>query len=81
MRGSRRPRAASACGAGRAPAGSLNRPGFGGGSGLLRLVGAVLAEQNEEWLDTRRYMSVEALVRPDPAAVPIEEKLMLEQAA
>jgi len=45
---------------------------------VLRLVGAVLAECHDEWQDTRRYMSVDALLRPDP--IPTEE-LMLEQAA
>jgi putative transposase len=46
---------------------------------VLRLVGAVLAETHDEWADTRRYMSVDALLRPDP--VPAPEELMLEQAA
>lgn len=46
---------------------------------VLRLVGAVLAECHDEWADTRRYMSVDALLRPDP--VPAREELMLEQAA
>jgi putative transposase len=45
---------------------------------VLRLVGAVLAECHDEWQDTRRYMSVDALLRPDPA--PADE-LMLEMAA
>ena len=45
---------------------------------VLRLVGAVLAECHDEWQDTRRYMSVDALLRPD--AIPTEE-LMLEKAA
>jgi transposase-like protein len=46
---------------------------------VLRLVGAVLAETHDEWADTRRYMSVDTLLRPDP--VPVTEELMLEQAA
>jgi hypothetical protein len=45
---------------------------------VLRLVGAVLAETHGEWQDTRRYMGVDALLRPDLA--PTEE-LMLEKAA
>jgi putative transposase len=45
---------------------------------VVRLVGAVLAECHDEWQDTRRYMSVDALLRPDPIAT---EELMLERAA
>jgi transposase-like protein len=45
---------------------------------VVRLVGAVLAETHDEWQDTRRYMGVDALLRPDLA--PTEE-LMLEKAA
>jgi len=46
---------------------------------VVRLIGAVLAEQNDEWADTRRYMTVEALLRADP--IPITQELLLDKAA
>ncbi len=46
---------------------------------VLRLVGAVLAETHDEWADTRRYMTVNALLRPDP--VTETEELLLDKAA
>ena len=45
---------------------------------LIRLIGAVLAEQNDEWIEGRRYLGLEVLKRtrvtavPDPATTPEE---------
>ena len=45
---------------------------------LVRLVGAVLAEQHDEWIEGRRYLGLEVLKRarvtvvPDPATAPEE---------
>ncbi len=45
---------------------------------LIRLVGAVLAEQHDEWIEGRRYLGLEVLKRarvtvvPDPATTPEE---------
>ena len=48
---------------------------------IIRLIGAVLLEQNDEWLLQRRYMQIEAMIDIIPPAIEtVPAKLPLQAA-
>ena len=42
---------------------------------IIRLVGAVPAEQHDEWAEGRRYLGLDVLTRSQAVAATIDEKV------
>ena len=40
---------------------------------IIRLVGAVLAEQHDEWAEGRRYLGLDVLARSQPSTITTQE--------
>ena len=46
---------------------------------LIRLVGAVLAEQHDEWTEGRRYLGLDVLTRSQATLTTIDDQSTLDQ--
>ena len=48
---------------------------------IIRLVGAVLAEQHDEWVESRRYLGLDALAKSQAVGTVMPEEVAIEISA